>query len=118
MPEFIVDANLPFRISKWQNNRFEHVLKINPFWDDEEIWDYACENKLIIITKDKDFRLKQIIRGTPPKVIHIKFGNLILKEFEKVIISCWDNKISKWQNNRFEHVLKINPFWDNEEIWN
>jgi predicted nuclease of predicted toxin-antitoxin system len=90
MPEFIVDANLPFKISKWQSNRFVHVLKINPMWDDDEIWNYAYHGNLIIITKDKDFRLKQIIHGSPPKVIHIKFGNVILSEFEKIILLCWE----------------------------
>lgn len=90
MPDFIVDANLPFRISKWQSDRFLHVVKINPLWNDEEIWEYAYANKLIIITKDKDFRLKQIIHGSPPKVIHIKFGNLVLVEFEKIISFSWD----------------------------
>ncbi len=90
MPEFIVDANLPFRIPRWQSERFVHVLKINPLWEDDEIWNYAYENNLIIITKDKDFRLKQLISGSPPKVIHIKFGDMILAEFEKIITSCWD----------------------------
>ena len=89
MPEFIVDANLPFRISEWQNELFEHVVNINPLWNDEEIWTYAKTNSLVIITKDKDFRLKQIMHGTPPKIIHIKFGNLKLNEFEKVINLCW-----------------------------
>jgi predicted nuclease of predicted toxin-antitoxin system len=89
MPEFIVDANLPFRISKWQNELFEYVLNINPQWNDEEIWEYAKTNNLVIITKDKDFRLKQIMQGSPPKIIHIKIGNLKLDEFEKVINLCW-----------------------------
>jgi predicted nuclease of predicted toxin-antitoxin system len=89
MPEFIVDANLPFRILKWQNDLFEHVLNINPLWNDQEIWRYAKANNLIIITKDKDFRLMQIMQGSPPKIIHIKFGNLKLSEFEEVINTCW-----------------------------
>ncbi len=101
MPEFIVDANLPFRILKWQNNLFEYVVNIDPLWKDEEIWNYAKANNLIIITKDKDFRLKQIIHGSPPKVIHIKFGNLKLKEFEKVINQCW-NQVEKSIKN---HML-------------
>lgn len=91
MPKFIVDANLPFRISMWQNDLFEHVLNINPLWKDEEIWEYARDNNLIIITKDKDFRLKQIMFGSPPKIIHIKFGNLKFNDFEKVIILCWND---------------------------
>lgn len=90
MPEYIIDANLPFRISKWQDSRFVHVLKLNPVWEDDEIWDYAYQNNLIIITKDKDFQLKQLLNGAPPKVIHIKFGNLLLVDFEKKINSCWE----------------------------
>lgn len=90
MPEFIVDANLPFRISKWQSDKFVHVLDINPLWNDDEIWDYAKTRNLVIITKDKDFRIKQIMLGFPPKVVHIKFGNLKLKEFGKIINVCWD----------------------------
>jgi predicted nuclease of predicted toxin-antitoxin system len=89
MPEFIVDANLPYRILIWQNELFEHVLNINPLWDDKEIWNHAKKNNLVIITKDKDFRLKQIMQGSPPKIIHIKFGNLKLNEFEQIINVCW-----------------------------
>lgn len=53
-----------------------------------EIWDYAKTGNLVIITKDKDFRLKQIMSDFPPKVVHIKFGNLKLKEFGKIINVC------------------------------
>lgn len=110
MPEFLIDANLPFKISKWQDDRFEHVLKINPLWDDDEIWDYAYNNNLIIIPKDKDFRLKQLIKGVPPKVIHIKFGNLKLREFEKIIYACWE-QVEKLIST---HSL-INIYQDNIE---
>jgi predicted nuclease of predicted toxin-antitoxin system len=72
MPEFIIDANLPSKISIWENDNFVDVLSINPLWDDNEIWDYAKVNGLTIITKDKDFAVKQILNGSPPKLIHIK----------------------------------------------
>jgi predicted nuclease of predicted toxin-antitoxin system len=65
-------------------------FKNHAFWEDDEIWNYALINNLIIITKDKDFRLKQLISGSPPKIIHIKFANLVLKDFEKVINSNWN----------------------------
>lgn len=77
------------KLQKWRGERFEHVLKINPVWNYDEIWDYAYNNELIIISKDKDFRLKQLIKGVPPKVIQIKFGNLKLKEFDETISMCW-----------------------------
>ena len=89
MPEFIIDANLPSKISVWEKNNFVDVLSINPLWDDNEIWDYAKANGLTIITKDKDFAVKQILQGSPPKLIHIKFGNLRLKEFIALIEKLW-----------------------------
>ncbi len=62
---YIIDANLPFNIPVWRYKNFVFVLKINPAWDDDEIWDYAKENNLIIVTKDKDFIFKQIAFGMP-----------------------------------------------------
>lgn len=62
---YLIDANLPFRVPLWQNDAFLFVVKINPAWDDEEIWAYAKENKLVIVTKDKDFLVKQAMAGGP-----------------------------------------------------
>lgn len=106
MPEFIVDANLPNSISIWSNERFEHVLNINPLWNDDEIWDYAKNNNLIIITKDKDFSVKQILKGSPPKIVHIKFGNLKLVEFIRVINTCWTKVETLLQQHSTINIYK------------
>jgi predicted nuclease of predicted toxin-antitoxin system len=92
MPEFIIDANLPFDLEIWKNENFVFVLKINPFWNDDEIWNYARLNNLVIVTKDKDFILKQVLDGSPPKIVHIKFGNLKLNDFIYRIQFVW-NKV-------------------------
>lgn len=86
---YLIDANLPFHLPVWKTEKFQFVLKINPSWDDEEIWKYAREHELIIVTKDKDFIVKQIAAGVPPKVIHVKFGNLKLKDFTTRINEVW-----------------------------
>lgn len=91
MPVFLVDANLPFRVNCWSSASFLHVLKINPEWNDDEIWNYARENNLIIITKDKDFVVKQILEGAPPKLVHIKLGNLKLGAFVNRIEAVWQD---------------------------
>lgn len=90
MPDFLIDANLPAKISIWQNQRFIHINTLDPYWDDEAIWQYAKTNNLTIISKDKDFLIKQLLKGTPPKVVHIKFGNLKLNDFISAIETCWD----------------------------
>jgi predicted nuclease of predicted toxin-antitoxin system len=42
---------------------------------DEAIWAYAAANAFIIVTKDDDFRQRSFLRGHPPKVIWLRFGN-------------------------------------------
>lgn len=86
---YLIDANLPFRVPVWQNDAFLFVVKMNPDWNDEEIWEYAKENSLVIVTKDKDFLVKQAIAGAPPNVVHIKFGNLKLYDFINRIETVW-----------------------------
>ena len=85
MPDFLIDANLPAKISIWENERFVHVSNIDPFWDNEAIWQYAKKNNLVIISKDKDFLFYQLLKGSPPKIVHIKFGNLKLNDFTALI---------------------------------
>ncbi len=99
MGNFIIDANLPSKIPCWSGNNFMHVLKINAAWEDEEIWQFAKQHNLIIVTKDKDFSVKQILEGSPPKLVHIKFGNLKLNEFSKRIEAVWQE---------VERLLRLN----------
>ncbi len=75
-PTYLIDANLPYNFDLWNSPRFIHVNDINDTWTDEEIWEYAKKNDLIIISKDTDFSNKIIIKSPPPKVIHLKVGNL------------------------------------------
>lgn len=42
---------------------------------DDAVWAYASDNGLIIVTKDDDFRQRSFLRGHPPKVIWLRFGN-------------------------------------------
>jgi predicted nuclease of predicted toxin-antitoxin system len=42
---------------------------------DEAIWNYAAANGFVIVTKDDDFRQHSFLRGFPPKVIWLRFGN-------------------------------------------
>lgn len=42
---------------------------------DEQVWNYARESGLTIVTKDADFHDRVILSGFPPKVIWLRFGN-------------------------------------------
>ncbi|MBV8390249.1 MAG: DUF5615 family PIN-like protein [Mucilaginibacter sp.] len=40
-----------------------------------QIWEYALKNDYTIITFDSDFIDLATLKGTPPKVIWLRFGN-------------------------------------------
>jgi len=49
MKKYIIDANLPYYFSLWQDDIYEHVIDINPHMKDSEIWQYAKKHNLTII---------------------------------------------------------------------
>jgi predicted nuclease of predicted toxin-antitoxin system len=67
MAKYLIDANLPYYFGLWNNPDYIHVKDINDSWSDEQIWDYAKQNGLIIITKDADFSIKVLYKGTLQK---------------------------------------------------
>ncbi|MDJ0528781.1 MAG: DUF5615 family PIN-like protein, partial [Microcystis sp. M53600_WE12] len=43
---------------------------------DTEIWQYPKDKKLVIVTKDADFSDRLMLDFSPPKVVHLRFGNI------------------------------------------
>ena len=89
MPHYLVDVNLPYYFSLWNTEEYVHQMDIAPRAKDKDIWRYAIDNNLIIVTKDSDFSNRMLLSEPPPKVIHIRTGNMSMKEFHHVISSCW-----------------------------
>ncbi|MFY7742591.1 MAG: DUF5615 family PIN-like protein [Flavobacterium sp.] len=81
MVKYLIDVNLPYYFSLWNSDEFIRQKDINDQSSDEEIWQYAKNNNLTIITKDVDFSNKILLHNPPPKVIHIRFGNMKMNEF-------------------------------------
>lgn len=42
---------------------------------DEPIWAFAARHAFAIVSKDSDFVHLALLRGPPPKVIHVRLGN-------------------------------------------
>ncbi|NOZ53967.1 MAG: hypothetical protein GXP08_12710 [Gammaproteobacteria bacterium] len=91
MSKYLIDVNLPSRFSVWASDEYEHVVHINDELKDSEIWDYAKENNLTIVTKDTDFSDMIMLNNPPPRVIHIKIGNMKMKEFHQLITRIWND---------------------------
>jgi len=104
MSKYIIDANLPYYFGLWEDEKFIHVFDINDSLTDQEIWDYAKERDLIIITKDADFSTKALFKEPPPKVIHLRIGNMKMKSFYDFILKNWSEIERVSENHKLTNV--------------
>ena len=103
MADFLIDVNLPYYFSLWSNENYIHQKDINDEWTDEQIWKYAQENNLTVVTKDSDFSNKILLHTPPPKVIHIRIGNMKMNEFFETVNKVWEDVLT--MNNDHKLVL-------------
>ncbi len=89
MKGFLFDQNLPSHI------RFTPRLPLLPVSDlgsnptDTEVWDFARQRELVIVSKDADFSERIILSTPPPWVVHLRFGNLRRVEFHARLARAW-----------------------------
>lgn len=87
----IIDQNLSIRLVDKLNHLFldvRHVYNEGLATSlDMDVWGYAKKHKMIILTKDYDFRDLCIRYGCPPKVIHVTCGNRSTKYIISLLIS-------------------------------
>lgn len=53
--------------------------------DDNQVWEYARQQGLTLVSKDSDFHEKSLVHGYPPKVIWIKRGNCTNNQIELIL---------------------------------
>src|SRR5258707_2238445 len=76
----LLDANLSWRMTAVLKLHFDDCFHVDSIGltvpaKDTEIWDYAQQNNLIIVTNDEDFIDFINVKGFPPKVVLLKTGN-------------------------------------------
>ncbi len=106
MPKYLIDANLPYYFSLWKGMNYLHVYDLNDAWLDSEIWAYAVERKLTIITKDTDFASRVLLTSDPPTVIHIKLGNMKLKDLHRTLSRMWPEVLHFSERYRLVRVYQ------------
>lgn len=77
--KLLFDQNLSPKLVNRLSDLFpgsEHVHSIGlDRSDDDSIWAYALANDFVIVSKDEDYNLLAVLRGSPPKVIWLTTGN-------------------------------------------
>lgn len=106
MPKFLIDVNLPYYFSLWKGDDYIHQNDIGDEFTDTQIWNYALANRLTIISKDSDFSNRVIFHLSPPKVIHIRLGNLKMRDFFTAMNSVWDEVLELNKEHKLVTVFR------------
>jgi predicted nuclease of predicted toxin-antitoxin system len=53
--------------------------------NDSDIWQYAKEMGLAIVSKDTDFQQRSLLYGAPPKFIWLRVGNCSTSDIESLL---------------------------------
>lgn len=106
MLRFLIDANLPYRFELWRGDGYQHVFDLNDAWPDAEIWRYAQEHDLVIVTKDADFSDWIMLAEPPPRVVHLRVGNMKMRDFHALVQSVWPQIIGLVKTHKLVIVHK------------
>lgn len=106
MPRFLIDVNLPYRFSVWSGVDFAHMRDIGETWTDSQIWQYARERDMAIVSKDTDFSDRAMINAPPPRVVHLRIGNMRMRDFHALISRLWPSIVVLSAANRLVRVYE------------
>jgi predicted nuclease of predicted toxin-antitoxin system len=90
----------------WNTHEYIHQIDIDAGMKDKHVWSYAKKHDLTIIIKDSDFSNRIMFKEPPPKVIHIRFGNMSMKEFHKTMKEVWSGVLEMNQDYKLVNVYK------------
>ncbi len=75
----LLDQNISFRVVSLLSSTFQNVKQVRQLGlvdaSDLEIWNYSFRNNFTIVTFDSDFIDLATLKGSPPKIIWLRFGN-------------------------------------------
>ena len=95
--KLLFDQNLSFKLVTALSPAFPGSKHLKDFSltreRDEPIWSYAAKNGFTIVSKDTDFVHLSMLRGHPPKIVHVRLGNCSTKRLVERLVS--DEKVIK-----------------------
>ncbi len=89
MPRFLIDVNLPRYFSAWIGDEYEHVRDFDDQWTDDQVWEHARTHDMVIVSKDTDFSDRVMLSKPPPRVVHVRLGNMKMRPFHEILTRNW-----------------------------
>src|SRR5260370_41720850 len=85
MTGLLFDSNLPSLIQFAPAFPVIHARSLGDNPTDTDLWEHARLHDLAIVSKDADFSNRIIVQSPPPRVVHLRFGNLQRREFHTLL---------------------------------
>lgn len=104
MKGYLLDENLPVRLRCTPALPVVSITELGPSPTDTQVWDYARQHELVIVTKDADFSGRIILQTPPPWVVHLRFGNLRRNDFHALLARTWPQIESILKNHKLVNV--------------
>jgi predicted nuclease of predicted toxin-antitoxin system len=87
---FLFDENVPRGGTFAPSLPVIHATDLGSSPTDTDLWRHAQSQSLVIVTKDADFSDRVMLAPPPPPwVVHLRFGNLRLREFHTLLARVW-----------------------------
>ena len=106
MKGFLLDENLPETLPLPVSLPIVHAYALGRSVPDTKLWDYAERNDFVIVTKDADFTLRIAHAHPPPRVVHLRIGNMRRAEFARFVASVWPKVESQLQSHKLVNVYQ------------
>ena len=103
---FLFDENIPMLRTSFVAGTVLSVSILGKSPSDTEIWKYAQDHNLVIVTKDTDFSDRILVASPPPRVVHLRFGNLRRREFESLLSKTWPDIELLLQTHKLVNVYR------------
>jgi len=106
MKGFLFDENLPRVPSLQTILPVTHALDLGTRSTDSQLWAHAQQNDLAIVTKDADFSQRIVLGVSPPRVIHLRVGNMRGREFAAWLQRIWPHIESAIATHKLVNVYR------------
>jgi predicted nuclease of predicted toxin-antitoxin system len=77
---FLIDENLSPRLVPALSDIFPGSTHVETLQlrgcDDARVWAVARDGGYMVLTRDDDFNARSVLYGAPPKVVHLRVGNV------------------------------------------
>jgi predicted nuclease of predicted toxin-antitoxin system len=87
--KLLLDHNLSPRLVRLLADRYPRCAHVHQIGmdraSDTEVWLYAAQHEITIVSKDADFHQRSLLLGSPPKVVWLRIGNCSVAESETIL---------------------------------